>query len=195
MVARSAPPRDVAFIHAVDDDAQPAPKSRAQGFEALAGLCTLLWLASMVAGVVIDQSALLPLPPATANELERAGPEDAAKWRNVYEQLSQRLPDPSPLELGDVWITRRSMVCGLVNHRIGENDHMVPFYTVNLVPILKYDSDFGFFRFWSRCKRDRWIELHRGSDKSGFCATRRGARSWYGGARCSSPTNGFGDPT
>jgi hypothetical protein len=78
------------------------------------------------------------------------------------------------LEFGKVWTTHTGRICGLVDHREAAVDNMTPFYTVGLVPILREDDPPRYFHEWLYCIGDYVVELHAGSQDTGFCASRHG---------------------
>ncbi len=140
------------------------------------------WLAALVWGVAKDQIALWQPPPPTPEETAAAAPRALADWKVAYARLSARLADPPP-EVGEVWATRSGRICGFVNDRQSAVDGMRRFYTVGAIPLLQSEED-QYRRVWTGCINSRWVELHAGSEKTGFCATRRGRRSVLGQVIC-----------
>jgi hypothetical protein len=112
-----------------------------------------------------------------------ATPKATADWAIVYARLSARLADPPP-EVGEVWATRSGRICGFVDDRQSAVDRMTRFYTVGLQPFLQHDDEALYRRVWTGCINSRWVELHPGSEKTGFCATTRGRRSVLGRVIC-----------
>ena len=142
-----------------------------------------VWVAAMVGGVVQDQATLWPPPPPTPAETAAATPRAKADWAVVYARLATRLADPPP-EVGEVWATRSGRICGFVDDRETAVDSMRRFYTVGLRPRLQQDDEAAYRRVWTGCINSRWVELHAGSEKTGFCATTRGRRSVLGRVIC-----------
>ena len=63
-------------------------------------------------------------------------------------------------------------------------DNMTRFYTVGARPVLQHDDERQYRRVWTGCIDSRWVELHVGSEKTGFCATARGRQSILGRIIC-----------
>jgi hypothetical protein len=142
-----------------------------------------VWLTALVLGMVEDQVALWPPPPPTPAQTAAAAPGARADWAVVYARLSARLTDPPP-EVGEVWASRSGRICGFVNDRESAVDGMRRFYTVGLRPLLQSDNGKLYRSVWVGCINSRWVELHAGSEKTGFCATTRGRRSVLGRVIC-----------
>jgi hypothetical protein len=164
--------------------ASPTAAPNAASWLNRAGLLVMLvWLTALVGGVVKDQLALWPPPPPTPEETAAATPRARADWAVVYPRLAARVGEPLP-EVGEVWATRAGRICGFVNHRQTAVDGMQRFYTVGLRPRLQHDDEAAYRRVWVGCINSRWVELHAGSEKTGFCAVARGRRSVLGRVIC-----------
>jgi hypothetical protein len=61
---------------------------------------------------------------------------------------------------------------------------MTPFYTVDGRPVLKGDDLRQYMKVWFECVRDRWVEIHDGSDESGFCASKHGRETEIAASIC-----------
>jgi hypothetical protein len=153
--------------------------------ERAAGATVFALLGLMALRVVLDQIALSPPRPPTMAQSSAARPWALARWRALFPKLAARLPaDSAPLEFGKVWATRTGRLCGLVNRREERVDDMVPFYTLNGRPMLQHDNDFAYFSIWPKCASDEWVVLHAGTTYTGFCASARGRRSYFGRGKC-----------
>lgn len=150
---------------------------------AVIGPLMIGWLGLTVAVIVYEQIAMLPLPPPTPAQLEAATPGARADWAVVYAQLHRRIPRPPP-ELGRVWATRSGRICGYVNSREAGVDFMTPFFTVGRRPVLREDDEHLYFREWLSCLGDYWVDLHAGTEDTGFCASRHGRSSVLGELLC-----------
>ena len=122
------------------------------------------------------------LPPPTDAQLAAAKPAARANWNLVRANLTARLHQAKPLDLGAVWSTRTGQICGLVNGRgsFGGLTGMVRFYSVQHTPVFHQDVEhLQFQQAWFQCRRDRWVELHAGAEETGFCGTDLGKRRCY----------------
>jgi hypothetical protein len=121
--------------------------------------------------IVAEQIALLPPPPPTPVESNKARPEATRRWRIAAARLQARFPD-RPLETGEVWATRTGRICGFVNKRASNTDDMERFFTTPELDAHFKDEDIdAFMPIWKACLDDRWVELHAGSEQTGFCAS------------------------
>jgi hypothetical protein len=101
------------------------------------------------------------LPPPTDAQLAAARPRARAAWNLLRANLTTRLHQVRPLDLGAVWSTRTGQICGLVNGRgsFGGLTGMVRFYSVQHTPVFH--------------------QLHAGTEETGFCGTELGKRRCY----------------
>ena len=153
----------------------------------------LFWLGLLLVGVVWDQWLLLPSPRPTELQLMRARPIAAKDWQQVYARIAERQKrDGLEPEFGEVWTTRTGRICGLVNGRDVGIDYMTRFYADNGRPVLRRDDQRAYVRWWMDCLDTRWVRLHAGTEKTGFCASKRGRQSALGRDYCN---NGEGWPT
>ena len=139
---------------------------------------TAYWIADLVA--LERANAILPRP--TREQMLDEKPRARVEWGHVRANLKARLNQTNPLDLGAVWATRTGQVCGLVNGRgsFGGLSGMVRFYSVDRAPVFHQDVDhLQFQEAWFQCQRDRWVELHEGSEEPGFCGTELGKRRCY----------------
>jgi hypothetical protein len=149
-------------------------------FGEVAGLGLVLAAAVFI---VLDSIALMPSKPPTREELAAARIRSAADWRVVEARLIQRTRYP-PFEIGSVWTVRSGRICGLVNVGEAGVDSMSRFYTVGQTPMLSADDPHLYFKAWMDCLDRRWIQLHAGTEKTGFCASKHGRESPLGEVLC-----------
>jgi hypothetical protein len=138
----------------------------------------VLWVFDLVR----IERANASLPQPTAEQMLVEKPKARAEWGHVRANLTARLNQTNPLDLGAVWATRTGRVCGLVNGRgsFGGLSGMVRFYSADRVPVFHQDIDhLAFQHAWFQCNRDRWVRLHEGSEETGFCGTELGKRRCY----------------
>jgi hypothetical protein len=144
------------------------------------GGCVLVgWFGLAVVQAGREMAVLMPPRPLTPAELARVRPRAEADWPVVYRRLAARLPEPPP-ELGEVWAMRTGRICGFVDDRESGVDDMTRFYTTGGIPHLKDDDHREYLHAWTECLNDRAVELHAGTEQTGFCATRRGRNSFIG---------------
>ncbi len=143
-------------------------------------LASLVMVGMIVATAVLavrDQLSLFPPPPPTPAETAAARPQATRDWAMVAARLQARFDD-KPLEVGEVWATRTGRICGFVDARRTNTDNIQPFFTTpDLKPHMKGDDLWAFMGVWKGCLDDRWVELHVGTEQTGFCASARASRS------------------
>jgi hypothetical protein len=153
----------------------------------------LFWIGLLLVGVVWDQILLLPSPPPTEAQLMRARPAAAEDWKAVYARIAERQRrDGRTPEFGEVWTIRTGRICGLVNGKDAGIDYMTRFYADGREPVLREDDREAYRHWWMDCLDTRWVRLHAGTEKTGFCASKRGRESALGHDFCN---NGEGWPT
>jgi hypothetical protein len=158
-------------------------RSPADLLNGLGGLVMLVWAGLIGAEIAKDQIAHWPPAPPTPAETQAARPSAEERWRLVHAGLSSRLANPTP-EVGEVWATRSGRICGYVDDRVAAVDGMTRFYSVGLRPMLEHDNEALYRQVWTGCIDSRWVELHAGSEKTGFCASARGRNSVLGRILC-----------
>jgi hypothetical protein len=86
--------------------------------------------------------------------------------------------------VGEVWATRRFRICGYANARSSAVDDMTPFFSVDGEPRLKADNIFVYVLVWQACLKDRWVELHAGTEQTGKCGSEHFRASVLGRRIC-----------
>ncbi len=151
---------------------------------AAAAIMGFLCLGAAAGEAVIDQIRQLPLAAPTAAEAAADRPAALRVWSEVKSRLALKLASDRPLEIGEVWATRQRRICGYANARASAVDDMTPFYTVGGTPRLKGEDIFTYVVVWQECLRDRWIELHVGTERTGECGSAHFRSSVLGRRLC-----------
>ncbi len=110
----------------------------------------------------------------------QARPGVMADWPAARALVAARLKQSEAPEFGKVWATHHGTICGIVNGQgsFGGLTGMTPFYVSGGRVVFAIEADPMLFAAgWRDCNRDDWIEVVPGSKETGYCATRRGARS------------------
>ncbi len=162
---------------------------RRQRMPLIPRIISALFAAGLLAGLgfwIVDLTQFekknAALPPPSDQQLAAAKPAALATWNLVRANLTTRLNQTNPLDLGAVWSTRSGQICGLVNGRgsFGGLTGMARFYTVHHTPVFHHDVEhLQFQTAWFQCQRDRFVPLHAGAEEPGFCGTELGKRRCY----------------
>jgi hypothetical protein len=140
-----------------------------------------VWFRRIVVGLLIAAPVLFA-GYVVKDRFDRAAakPGLRAEWTLLNRALVIRLRQRTPLELGQVWATHGRQICGLVNGKgsFGGKTGMVRFYGVAGAPVFQREiGDVAFAKAFQPCLDDPWVVLRAGSQETGYCATREGARS------------------
>jgi hypothetical protein len=152
---------------------------------AIASPTMVLFMVMVAAGVVWDQIRLMPSPRPSRAELARARPLALADWREVQARVAERQRrDGLQPEFGEVWTIRTGRICGVVNGKAAGIDYMTRFYADDRRPVMREDGREAYRDWWMECLDTRWVRLHAGTEKTGFCASKRGRESALGRLEC-----------
>lgn len=99
-------------------------------------------------------------------------------WRALQPLMVRTLHQEGALEYGEVWRTHGGVICGTVDGKASFSGltSMTPFFVRGGRPVFLANTAFdAFMSVWRDCVADPWIVVRPGSQKAGYCATRRGA--------------------